>query len=33
MFVAWEAPERLLKPYPIVLVHDGARQFTATGTD
>ena len=28
MFVAWEAPERSPKPYPIVLVHGGALQGT-----
>ena len=26
MFVAWEAPERVTQPYPIVLVHGGALQ-------
>ena len=28
MFVAWEAPERVTQPYPIVLVHGGAMQGT-----
>ena len=28
MFVAWEAPERVTRPYPIVLVHGGAMQGT-----
>ena len=28
MFVAWEAPERVTQPYPIVLVHGGALQGT-----
>ena len=28
MFVAWEAPEQVTQPYPIVLVHGGALQGT-----
>ena len=28
MFVAWEAPERVTQPYPIILVHGGALQGT-----
>ena len=28
MFVAWEAPEQVTQPYPIVLVHGGAMQGT-----
>ena len=28
MYVAWEAPERVTKPYPLVLVHGGAMQGT-----
>ena len=28
MFVAWEAPETVTKPYPLVLVHGGAMQGT-----
>ena len=28
MFVAWEAPESVTKPYPVVLVHGGALQGT-----
>ena len=28
MFVAWEAPERVTRPYPIVLVHGGTLQGT-----
>lgn len=28
MFVAWEAPERVTQPYPIVLVHGGTLQGT-----
>ena len=28
MFVAWEAPERVTQPYPVVLVHGGALQGT-----
>ncbi len=28
MFVAWEAPEKVTKPYPLVLVHGGAMQGT-----
>ena len=28
MFVAWEAPEHVTKPYPLVLIHGGAMQGT-----
>ena len=28
MFVAWEAPERVTRPHPVVLVHGGAMQGT-----
>jgi len=28
MFVAWEAPERVTRPYPVVLVHGGTWQGT-----
>ena len=28
MYVAWEAPEHVTKPYPLVLVHGGAMQGT-----
>lgn len=28
MFVAWEAPERVTQPYPVVLVHGGTLQGT-----
>ena len=28
MFVAWEAPERITRPYPVVLVHGGTLQGT-----
>ncbi len=28
MYVAWEAPEHITKPYPVVLVHGGAMQGT-----
>lgn len=28
MFVAWEAPEKVTQPYPVVLVHGGTSQGT-----
>ncbi len=28
MFVSWEAPEHVTKPYPLVLIHGGAMQGT-----
>ena len=28
MFVCWEAPEKVAKPYPLVLIHGGAMQGT-----
>lgn len=32
MFVAWESPERVTQPYPVVLVHGGTLQSTEWGT-
>ena len=31
LFVAWEAPERVTQPYPVVLVHGGTLQGTEWG--